>query len=147
MIVEPRGGYRSTSVTKRRTREDFAKEMNRVVHLARYKNATTIHIVLDNLNTHNEKSLTLLFGKEKTDNIMKRVKFHHTPKHASWLNMAEIELSVMERQCIKKRIATRTHLVRELASWEERRNENREMINGKFTIEDAKKVFKYEGQN
>ena len=110
-------------------------------------NTTTIHLVLDNLNTHNEKSLIETFGKEESDRLMKKITVHHTPKHASWLNMAEIELSVMERQCTKKRIATLHSLRRELDCWGKRRNNNRDVITWKFTVDDAKKVFKYCGQN
>lgn len=147
MTVEPRKGFRSTRVTTRRTRLDFAHEIKRIVELPHYINTTMIHFVLDNLNTHNEKSLIETFGKEESDRLMKRITIHHTPKHASWLNMAEIELSVMERQCTKKRIATRHSLSKELGFWEERRNEKKEMITWKFTVDDAKKVFKYRGQN
>lgn len=147
MTVEPKSGYRSTSVTRRRTRRDFAQEMKRIITLPCYQHATTIHIVLDNLNTHNEKSLIDTFGKEETEYIMKRIRLHYTPKHASWLNMAEVELSVMERQCTKKRIPTRYSLRKELSLWEERRNLSKKTITWKFTVLDAKKVFKYNGQD
>lgn len=147
MTVEPRTGFRSTAVTTRRTRTDFAHEIKRLVELPNYANTTTIHIVLDNLNTHNEKSLSETFGKEEADRLMKRITLHYTPKHASWLNMAEIELSVMERQCTKKRIATVHSLKKELSCWEERRNHNKDVITWKFTVWDARKKFTYEGQN
>ncbi|KKU80639.1 MAG: Transposase [Parcubacteria group bacterium GW2011_GWA1_47_8] len=84
--------------------------------------------MLDNLNTHNEKSLALTFGKDEARKIMEKISLHHTPKHASWLNMAEIELSVVERQYTKKRIATHSYLAKELSHWKERRNRKEETI-------------------
>jgi hypothetical protein len=147
MTVEPKGGYRTPRVTARRTRDDFAREIKRVTDLPRYKKARKIHIVLDNLNTHCEKSLIEAFGAKETARIMRRVRFHHTPKHASWLNMAEIELSAMDRQCTKKRIGSAKNLSEELAAWRTRRNAAKAQIRWKFTVEDARKLFKYEGQN
>ena len=147
MTVEPKGLYRNTSVTKRRTRKDFAEEIKRLTALPEYREAKKIHIVLDNLNTHNEKSLLLSLGKEESKEIMKRIQFHHTPKHASWLNMAEIELSVMQGMCTKKRIGSIYLLKKELATWQTKRNDRKEGITWSFTIEDAKKLFSKKGQN
>jgi len=143
MTVEPKGGYRRAVVTARRTRSDFAYEIKRIAQLPRYKDARTIHIVLDNLNTHFEKSLTDTVSKKETDAIMRRIQFHHTPKHASWLNMAEIELSVMERQCTKKRVADAIALTGELRAWRERRNREHAMIGWSFTTADARRKFHY----
>jgi hypothetical protein len=142
MTVEPFAGFRSTKVTERRTRDDFAKEIKRIINLERYMQAEKIHIVLDNLNTHNEKSLLQVYGKEETEIIMKRIKFHNSPKHASWLNMAEIELSVMHGQCTKKRIGTMDILKEELKAWEINRNKDAVKIKWEFTVEEAKKLFK-----
>lgn len=147
MTVEPKGGYRTPRVTARRTRDDFAREIKRVALLPRYKKARRIHIVLDNLNTHFEKSLIEMFGEKETVRIMRRVRFHYTPKHASWLNMAEIELSVMERQCTKKRIGSTKTLVQELSAWRTHRNTANVQIQWTFTVKDARKIFKYDGQN
>lgn len=141
--VEPKGGYRESSVTKRRTKQDFAKEVKRVTELPRYDKARCIHIVLDNLNTHFEKSFIETFSPTEAHSIIKRIVFHYTPKHASWLNMAEIELSVMSGQCLKGRIGTEEALKERLARWQTKRNDARAMIRWKFTKEDARKVFKY----
>ncbi len=142
MTVEPKGGYREATVTKRRTRIDFAAEIKRIVESPRYRNAALIHIVLDNLNTHNEQSLINAFGKEGSAALMRRIKFHHTPKHASWLNMAEIELSVMEGQCTKGRIGDASLLEKKLNAWQEMRNEAGAMINWTFTCMEAREKFK-----
>lgn len=144
MTVEPKGGYRNTSVTVRRTRTDFAHEMRRVVSLPRYRDARKIHIVLDNLNTHFEKSFINTFGEQETTAIMRRIQFHHTPKHASWLNMAETELSIMERQCTRGRIGDDTTLRKKLRAWQRERNVAHAMINWKFTTAGAREVFKYD---
>lgn len=137
LTVEPKAGYRTVRVTSRRTREDFAREMKRVIRLPRYKNARNIHIVLDNLNTHFKKSFVETFGKQKAQKILSRITFHHTPKHASWLNMAEIELSALERQCLKKRLADESMLIRETAAWQKRRNHVKTKICWIFTRQDA----------
>ena len=142
LAVEPKAGFRTASVTKRRTKTDFAREIERMIALPRYRNAHMIHIVLDNLNTHFEASLTQTFGTKKARNMMRRIRFHYTPKHASWLNMAEIELSVMGRQCLNRRIPTHTTLAREVAAWEQYRNDAKATIKWRFTITDARKVFK-----
>jgi transposase len=142
MTVEPLAGFRTTHVTTRRTRTDFAREVQRIVSLPRYIQAERIHIILDNLNTHNEKSLIDAFGTEKTKQLMERIQFHHTPKHASWLNMAEIELSIMERQCTRGRVATKEELTRKLRIWNTDRNSEKKMIHWGFTKQDAKEVFK-----
>lgn len=141
--VEPKGGYRSVRATKRRTRADFAKELRRIVLLPRYEHAKRIHFVLDNLNTHNEQSLRETFGDDETHQLMKKVKFHYTPKHASWLNMAEIEIGVMSRQAISGRIPTGVKLREQLAAWKTRRNRMQATITWKFTKNRARKKFKY----
>ena len=141
MIVEPRGGYRTTQVTNRRTKRDFARAIKRVLALKRYSTATKIHIVLDNLNTHFKESLYETY-EEEAEKILQKIQFHYTPTHASWLNMAEIELSVMERQCTKQRIQNSTILRKNLALWKKKRNNAHATINWKFTVDDARKVFK-----
>ena len=143
MTVEPKGGYRSTKATARRTKIDFSEEIRRIIRLPRYREARKIHIVLDNLNTHGERSLNERFGEKETRRMMRRVSFHHTPKHASWLNMAEIELSVMDRQCTKKRIPSSEALTKDLTAWQVARNRARAIINWSFTTADARKKFKY----
>lgn len=148
LAVEPKGGFRTTFVTKRRTKAEFAREIERIVMLPRYQTARRTHIVLDNLNTHCEKSLIETLGEEKTRAIMSRIQFHYTPKHASWLNMAEVEISILSRQCLHRRIPTETILKHDTACWEQRRNSQQATIHWRFTKEDARKIFKYDdGQN
>jgi hypothetical protein len=143
VTVEPKGGYRNVRATPRRQRSDFAHEMKRIVSLSRYRRAKKIHIVLDNLNTHNQKSLFETFGTAEAERILQRIQFHHTPKHASWLNMAEIEIGVMSRQAIRGRIGNKEKLVIQLTAWQARRNRQRAMINWKWTTKDARKKFGY----
>lgn len=143
LVVEPKGGWRETNVTKRRAKKDFAREIKHIVQLPRYQDAATIHIVLDNLNTHYEKSLRETFPANEARSILRRVRFHYTPKHGSWLNMAEIELSILSRQTLTGRIPTSAELSKRIRQWQRERNKKRAMIHWKFTKKDAKKVFKY----
>lgn len=140
--VEPKGAHREITDTKRRTKQDFSFEVRRIVTTT-YRQAKKIHFVLDNLNTHCRKSLRKTFGPRETRRLMKRISFHHTPKHASWLNMAEIELSIVGRQCLNQRIPT-VHLLHTICkTYEQRRNQQHATITWKFTKHDARKVFKY----
>lgn len=140
VAVEPKGKRRYTKVTRQRTRIDFAYFVNDLIAL--YPDAKTINIVLDNLNTHNEKSFVKAFGKEKAKEIMSRIRFYYTPKHASWLNMAEIEISVLARQCLKSRIPSIAILKTKVKYWQGNRNSEKIGINWGFTKKDAKNVFK-----
>lgn len=144
IAVEPKGGYREAMVTKRRTKQDFAYEMKRIAELRRYRDAEKIHVVLDNLNTHFEKSLIETFGRKQTKTITSRIQFHYTPKHASWLNMAEIEIGILNRQCIRGRVPTEERLKKKIEAWQAERNEKRATINWKFNAGDARNVFHYE---
>lgn len=144
--VEPKGGRRRIAVTRRRTKKDFATFVNTLIHND-YPDADQIHIVCDNLNTHFKKSFLETFGIEEANHILSRIQFHYTPKHASWLDMAEIELSVLSRTAISGRVPTEEDLVRRIQLYERRRNERRSTIKWKFTKEDARKVMKYEVQN
>lgn len=139
VAVEPKAGKRLTEVTKRRTKQDYAIFIKNLIE--KYPHAEIIHLVQDNLNTHNEGSLIVAFGKRKTKQIMRRIKFHPTPKHASWLNMAEIEIGVLSRQCLKRRISTREKLQREVMSWERQSNKAKRIITWKFTAQKAQKTF------
>lgn len=143
MMVEPKGGYRQATVTAHRTHADFAHEIKRITQLPRFRNVQMLHVVLDNLNTHFEKSLVATFGEKETAAMMRTIQFHHTPKHASWLDMAETELSIMERQCTKGRVSDRGTLRKKLTAWHTKRNDQHATINWKFTKKDARKVFKY----
>lgn len=137
--VEPKGGKHFTEVTKRRTKQDYAKFIQNLIE--HYPEANCIHIVQDNLNTHSEESLIVTFGKRKTKKIMKRIKFYFTPKHASWLNMAEIEIGVLGIQCLKRRISSMKMLMHEVQAWEKQQNEAKRLINWKFNQGKAQKVF------
>lgn len=145
ITVEPKGGYRNVRVTKRRTKRDFAIEMKRIVSLPHYKNAQKLHIVLDNLNTHGPHSLETTFGKAETKKLMRRITFHYTPKHASWLNMAEIEIGVLAKQCIRGHRPTEEKLKAAISAWQTHRNRKRAMIHWKMTTKAARKKFKYTG--
>lgn len=139
VAVEPKAGLRFTAVTGRRTRQDYARFLR---HLAtRYPGAETIHLVQDNLNTHSEKSLVTAFGEREAAAIMRRLRFHFTPKHASWLNMAEIEIGVLSRQCLNRRIPQKQTLQREVRAWEKRSNQSKRTISWSFTAEKAHTVF------
>jgi transposase len=107
-----------------------------------YPEAECIDVVLDNLNTHHYHSLVEFFGKQEADRIMARLVFHYTPEHASWLNMAEIELSILSKQCLSRRIPSEWTLIAEIVAWEERRNLKKAMIRWNFTVDDARIVFK-----
>jgi len=141
MFVEPKAGFRHVLVTNRRTKQDFAFAMRYLVDVI-YPNAEYIDVVMDNLNTHHYHSLVEFFGKQEADRIMSRLEFHHTPKHASWLNMAEIEFSILSRQCLSRRIPSEWMLTTEIVTWEMVRNEKKAKIRWNFTVDDARKVFK-----
>jgi len=136
VAVEPKGGQRQVAVTARRTKADFVGFVGHLVECV-YVKASKIHLVLDNLNTHFRSSFVEVLGELKATAMLARVEFHHTPKHASWLNMAEIEIGIMERQCTGRRLGTEVALKTEIAAWQERRNDAGETIQWKFTRQDA----------
>jgi len=138
VAVEPKAGKRTTQVTMRRTKADFAVFVKWLVDNV-YPKADVIRIVLDNLNTHFENAFYETFGEKEAKRILGKVDFHYTPKHASWLNAAEIEISVMDTECTGRRIADITGLKREVAAWEKRRNDHKKKINWRFTKDDADK--------
>ena len=144
---EKKGGVREEKATKRRTKRDFAGELKRIAALPRYRRARKIHVVLDNLNTHFASSFFETFSMSEARRILNRIQFHYTPKHASWLNMAEIELSVLSRQALSYRIPTRAELAKRLWWWQEKRNKIKAMIQWTFTKKDAKRILKYKVQN
>lgn len=145
VTVEPKGGHREVTVTKRRTKQDFAKEIKRVITLPIYRETEKIHFVLDNLNTHFETSFLETFGKREAKNILKRIQFHYTPKHASWLDMAEIEIGILDRQCIQGRIPTEEALTEKIRLWSEERNKQKKTIEWSFTVKKAREKFQYCG--
>lgn len=142
VAVEPKAGKRITQVTDRRTKQDFALFAKKIVEI--YSNAIKIRIVLDNLNTHVESSLYETFDKPEAERILNKIEFHYTPKHASWLNVAEIEISIMDTQCTNRRIKDKQTLTQEVSAWTQTRNYEKKKINWKFTKKDAdKKLSKH----
>lgn len=137
IFCEPQAGWRHIDVTQQRTKQDFAHQMKWLVD-ERYPEAEVIRIVMDNLNTHKWASLYEAFAPEEARRILRKLEFHYTPKHASWLNMAEIELSVLMRQCLDRRIPDEETLRREVKAYEARRNEARATIDWQFTCKDAR---------
>lgn len=136
LAVEPKGGYRQAEVTVRRAKPDFVRFIGRLVEKV-YAGAQKIHLVMDNLNTHFRNSFEEILGIERAEQMLARVEFHYTPKHASWLNMAEIEIGVMDRQCIGGRVPSEAMLRSEVAAWMHRRNQAKTRIEWKFTRQDA----------
>ncbi len=136
VAVEVQRGRRFTKVTKQRRKKDFAYFMKDLI-MRRYKKAKKITIILDNLNTHFTSSFYETFQKKEADEILKRVEFVYTPKHASWLNMAEIEINVLEKQCLDRRIGQEMILKKEIAQWQKLRNKKNAKINWSFTKRDA----------
>lgn len=143
VCVEPKGGHREVTVTARRTKRDFAEEIKRIIDLPRYQSATMIHIVLDNLNTHFPPSFVETFGEKEATHILSRIQFHYTPKHASWLDAAEIEIGILSRQSIRGRIASEEKLRTQINVWQQARNAANANINWRFTKKDARNVFTY----
>lgn len=141
IFCEPQTGWRHVEVTQRRTKTDFAHQMKWLVD-ARYPEAEVIRVVMDNLNTHGPGSLYEAFEPSEARRIAKKLEFHYTPKHGSWLNMAEIELSIMQRQCLNRRIANEESLKGEVAAWEQQRNDAKETIDWRFSITDAREKLK-----
>ena len=135
--VEPLAGRRHVQVTQRRTKADWARFMRDLVEV-HYPDAERVVLVLDNLNTHVPAALYETFPPAEARRILDRLELHYTPKHGSWLNMAEIELSVLARQCLDRRIGDADTLVREVATWEARRNARRTPIHWRFTTTDAR---------
>src|SRR5436305_10386680 len=124
-------------MTEQRTRLDFAQTMRWLVDEV-YPEAQVIRLVMDNLNTHTAASLYQAFPPEQARRIIERLEIHHTPKHGSWLNMAEIELSVLARQCLDQRIESSERLRQEVEAWEWERNERQVEIKWQFTTADAR---------
>jgi hypothetical protein len=138
LFVQPRGGWRHVEVTERRTKDDFAHQMQTLVD-RHFPDATVIRIVLDNLNTHTPAALYETFPAAEARRILRKLEFHYTPVHGSWLNMAELEFSMLSRQCLGRRIPDRDTLRTEIAAWETARNEQRATITWQFTVEDARR--------
>lgn len=138
VFIDRHRGWRHVKVTDRKTSNDFAACMRDLVDI-HYPDASLIRVVLDNLSTHRPAALYQAFPPEEARRILRRLEFHHTPKHASWLDMAEIEIGVMNKQCLDRRIGDMDTLRVEVAEWERRRNNARATIRWLFSVADARK--------
>jgi transposase len=137
MFFEPRTGWRHVAVTARRTKQDFAYCMRQLVD-GYYPEAEVIRIVVDNLNIHTPAALYETFPAAEAHLRLQRVEFHYTPKHGSWLNMVEIELSVLAGQCLKRRLPDRDTVQQEITRWECQRNEAKATVQWQFTTDKAR---------
>lgn len=132
MMLEPLTGWRHIEITEQRLLQDFAQQLKYLVDV-KYKDAEKITLVCDNLSGHNAGALYATFSTQEAFRLMKKIDFCHTPKHASWLNMAEIEIAALQRQCLDRRIATDALLRKEVAAWEKERNREQVKIHWRFT--------------
>jgi len=137
MEVEPLAGRRHVEITERRTMIDWAKNTRDMLNL-RYPEAEKVVLVMDNLNTHGIASLYEAFPPEEARQLAERLEIHHTPKHGSWLNIAEIELSVLKRQCLADRIPSMELMRRQSRTWNDERNKKQVPVNWQFTTPDAR---------
>jgi len=136
VAVEPKAGRRRVTVTRRRGKVDFVGFVASLLGGA-YAAARRIHLVLDNLNTHFRTCFDDVLGRRAAARLLRRVQFHYTPKHASWLNMAEIEIGILSRQCLDRRLADAQTLQQEVDHWQQARNAERRTIEWTFTRQDA----------
>lgn len=137
MFFSPTEKWRHVKVTDRRTKIDWAHAMKELAD-ERYPQAELITVVMDNLNTHGPASFYEAFEPEEARRLSQRFDFHYTPKHGSWLNMAETELSTLSRQCLARRIPNQQELKQEVAAWEKERNSKYSTIDWRFTTQDAR---------
>jgi hypothetical protein len=137
MFCEPLAGWRQTRVTERRTKTDWARAIRDLLD-GRYADAKVVVLVMDNLNTHSIGSLYEAFPPAEAQRLARRLEIHHTPKHGSWLNIAENELSALTRQCLSRRIGTIDKMASEVEAWDQARNLNGVRVNWRFSIEQAR---------
>jgi hypothetical protein len=137
VLFEPLRGWREIKITERRTKQDWAWLIKELVDV-HYPEAETIRLVMDNLNTHMPSSLYETFQPAEAKRILNKLEIHYTPKHGSWLNMAEIELSVLSRQCLDRRIPDAQTLTKEVNAWQKDRNNKGTTMNWRFTTADAR---------
>jgi len=142
MFFDPLGAWRHVKVTDRRTKVDWAQCMQELVDI-HYPKAELIKVVMDNLNTHNPAALYEVFEPAEARRILSKLEFHKTPTHGSWLNVAEIELSVLTRQCLSRRIPDKDTLMTEAAAWEADRNCAGTKVDWRFTTADARIKLKH----
>jgi len=141
MFFEPHAGWRHVKVTARRTAKDFAECLKDLVD-THYPEAAQIRLVTDNLNTHTPAALYATFPADEARRLTRKLEWHYTPKHGSWLDMAEVEFSVLARQCLDRRIPDRELLEREVAAWEARRNAAKARVDWQFTTGKAREKLK-----
>jgi transposase len=136
-FFQPLARWRHLQVTEHRTAEDFALCMQYLVNVL-FPLFSLIHVVLDNLNIHTPAALYQTFEPQEARQILNRLQFHYTPKHGSWLNMVELEFSVLSRQCLAQRIPALSLLQQEVSAWEQQRNQDKATINWRFKTTDAR---------
>lgn len=141
MFTEPLTGWRHVQATQRRTKTDWAYEIRELLD-GRYAGVPKVLLVMDNLNTHSPGSLYEAFPPVAARRLAERLEIHYTPKHGSWLNIAENELSALQLQCLSRRIATLAELQREVAAWERARNHDHVRVNWRFTIDRAREKLR-----
>lgn len=141
MFTEPLTGWRHVDVTDHRTKTDWALQIRELLD-GRYANVAKVVLVMDNLNTHSTGSLYQAFSPAEARRLAERLEIHHTPKHGSWLNIAENELSALTKQCLSRRIGTAAELKTEAAAWEAARNRDAVRVHWRFTIERAREKLR-----
>lgn len=142
VFSEPLTGWRHVQASERRTKKDWAHQIKELLTV-HYPNEPTVVLVMDNLNTHALSSLYEAFPSEEARTYASRLDVHYTPKHGSWLNMAEIEIQAMTSQCLRRRIPTLARLQEELTAWEQDRNSQQKVINWQFTTQEARIKLKH----
>ncbi len=142
IVSEPLVGWRHLKITERRTKIDWAHCIKELVEV-HYPHAERIVLVMDNLNTHTPAALYEAFDPAEARSLLEKLEIHYTPKHGSWLNMAEIDLSVLARQCLDRRIPERKTLAKEVGAWEAERNAAESSIDWRFTSEEARIKLKH----
>jgi len=141
MFLQPLVGWRHVKVTDRRTKPDFAFCMHDLAEI-HFPEAEKIRVVLDNLNTHTPAAFYETFPPEQARRLTKKLEFHYTPEHSSWLNMAEVEISVLTGQCLDRRLGNQEIIARQVAAWEAERNNSKATIDWRFTIPNARDKLK-----
>jgi hypothetical protein len=141
LFCEPLRGWRHVRVSERRTRKDYAAAVRELLEV-HYPKAAKVCLVQDNLNTHDGASLYEAFPPEVARRLLNRIEFHYTPKHGSWVNMAETEINILKSQCLNRRIESRERMATEVAAWEKRRNEQKARIHWTFTVAAARQKMR-----
>ncbi|WP_232231580.1 IS630 family transposase [Paenibacillus sp. HW567] len=142
LFTEPLAGWRHVCASQRRTKSDWAEQIRELLEV-HYPKAKRIRLVMDNLNTHTLSSLYETFSPDVALSLAKRLEIHYTPKHGSWLNIAEIELSAMTIQCLHRRISSMEQLQQEVTAWQVKRNQDQKSVQWHFTTEDARGKLKH----